>query len=239
MKLRAEIETYREPSSRAVSVHRFPGDRSVDNGILFSATYLTLLDLKDQEAERAWFYDFIRSCEFERGLYRRYPGGEGFDAHDDYVGILVASKLLGLPFAAEIVEYGERHGWIFGGQEQETAKHRAFWRFSYFKALAYACAGKRVGLGRQLLASLTFLENAHEPREHTSGKCLLHLVAIGLEDQRGPIRATLALWRAVMRKRYPLGLGELYSVYFGPEHPLARAAAGRQVGTLAPPKLLI
>ena len=92
----------------------FPGRDDNDNGILFLAMMLMLVSKTGGFIDKDKVVASIRALEKERGLYhRRSISPDILEAHDNYVGICALSVLLGLPFAEDIVRYGEKTGYNF------------------------------------------------------------------------------------------------------------------------------
>lgn len=87
-----------------------------DNGILFITYFYYICytrDIVDTE-DSTRFLRAVKDLQVEPGLYNRNPGrDDGPDALDNYVAIAAGSALFGLPFAADLVDYGVRHGWTY------------------------------------------------------------------------------------------------------------------------------
>ncbi len=208
------ISNYLEKRYPFVGLHPNPPDRSSDNGLLFSATYLVL---SGDGAYIEEFDDLVWMCRDEsghiNGFFKRYPADTGYTAHDDFVGVLVASKLFELQWARKILSMGKETGWHFGD--------RFFGRIPYFRPLVYAACGRRLSIFQQLIASISYIGDCFSPREETSGRCLLYLMTKVFCDQGLIIRSVLHVWRRKMRKLYPDGPKGMYAIYFGAEHPFA------------------
>ena len=92
----------------------FPGRDDNDNGILFLAMMFFLVSKMGGLIDKDKVVASIRALEKERGLYhRRKFSPDILEAHDNYVGICALSVLLDLPFAEDIVRYGEKTGYNF------------------------------------------------------------------------------------------------------------------------------
>lgn len=204
------IAPYLEKRYPFVGLHPNPPDRSSDNGLLFSATYLVLTWDMDYAVK---LYQLIEECRGPLAQFKRYPTDTNYTAHDDYVGILVPSYLLKGPHPALILECAIENGWTFGG--------RFFGRIPYFRPLVYAACGRRLSLFQQFMASLSYVGDCFSPREETSGRCLLYLMTKVFRDQGSLIKAALCLWRWRMTKMYPGGMRDVYSTYFTVNHPFA------------------
>lgn len=123
---REAIQPYLEPAWRCVGAGKNSLDHSCDNALLFSATHLVLSgDLEYVET----FRQFAWACgaDLPPGLYHRYPGDQGDNAHDDLTGVAAASALFGLPFARAIAEHGEKNFWCLNVQNPGVFDKLYFW----------------------------------------------------------------------------------------------------------------
>ncbi len=229
------LDEYREPKWGCISNMKNPHDHSCDNALLFWATALVHLKrLSCEETQGVENYQriadevvnfilFVRACEIEPGLYKRYPGvPEGPTTHDCLTGVAVASLEWGLPFAKDILKYADAHSWNF---EPPTFSSRGYVaRIPDFPATLRMAAERRAFLMERLLFSVGLIANSGEAREHTSGKCLIYLKQIALFGYYRETDWVIYRWRSAMQRMYPTGLRGIYAIYFGPEHALTRFA---------------
>lgn len=220
MGLVQDIEKYREPRTRMVGLEPNPPDHSTDNGLLFSATYLKLLERLEGNmgVEYGWFLALVESCELEYGLVGRYPGAPGLEAHDDLIGIAAVNRAL----ASDILGYGEKHFYSWNTEQPGHWSARTFlYRIGGFiPFLRVRSRNRPLSWLDKLNAAVTYFLNTFEKREETSGKCLLFLMSHAFEERGGwLVRHAVAHWRKRMLALYPDGLQEMYSIYFPPGHP--------------------
>lgn len=225
MTLAEAIKEYREPTYGLVSNVKNPGDRSCDNGLLFSATYIVLLDrAPEQYAELVWFIDIIRKCSIENGVYARYPGEKTPTTHDDLTGIVSIGRgtlaSLGLYF------YLNMHDWFYpaeGSQVSDASRYgNLLARIVDFPATVRAAATVKLTTLSKVGFCLGLLWNCFEKKSETSGKCLIYLKARTVEKSGSRIcNLTVWIWRRVQAVRYTGGMRDVYAIYFGPEHPFA------------------
>lgn len=219
MGLQTDIEVYREPGTRMVALNKMPPMHSTDNGLLFSATYIVMLRSLNQlsDTEMDWFDGLAKSCEIEPGLYRRYPGDLGLNAHDDLTGISCVSREL----ASKIYQYGEEHDFSWNTEYPGQWTWRSWLaRIVGFVPFLRVAAGLPIGYFGQLQIVASFLVNCFEGRQETNGKCLLFLRAKVLYGKYPLVDAGIDLWRGRMMQLYPQGVQGMYAIYFGATYPL-------------------
>lgn len=237
MTLREATERYREKATGMVGLERDPRDRSTDNGLLFSATWLLLMARQQGEGvdvdDIRWFEELVGKCERVpgSGLLARYPGEEALTTHDDLTGVVVAAHLLGMPSTARriycclaMTDYNYAGNWVG--------------RIIDFPPLLKVCARVPLSLGSQISFAAAFLWNVWgphrnedgrqtwkwsfgEPREETSGRCLLYLKSLAVQGKYGLVDVALGIWRWRMRRLYTLGMKDVYTIYFGTGHPFS------------------
>ena len=220
MGLQTDMEVYREPGTRMVALNKMPPMHSTDNGLLFSATYIVMLrSLKQLSSEESqWFDKLVQSCEIEPGLYRRYPGDLGLNAHDDLTGVAAVSPELAL----KIYKYGEAHDFSWNTENPGKWTWQSWLtRIVGFVPYVRSAAGLPVGYFGQIQIIASFLFNCFEGRQETNGKCLLYLRAKVLYGKYPLVDAGIDLWRARMAMIYPHGMREVYAIYFGITYPFA------------------
>lgn len=202
-----------------VSLYKNPGDHSTDNGLLFSGTYIVLCSDAEREAEREWFTSLVKSCEIVPGLYGRYPGDNSFNSHDDLTGVAAASSLLGLPYAKDILSYGLEMDYAWNTEEVGKWTWRSWLaRILGFIPFLRVAANSKLGMASQITAALSFLASTFEPKDETSGKCLLYLKARIMYGQYPLVDIAIEIWKRHVTKQYG-GMRGVYEIYFGKSHP--------------------
>jgi hypothetical protein len=112
------------------------------NGILFLAIFLMLLkqcDCLDQtDLNKA--YLALEKIRVQPGLYKRAPGNDSLEAHDDYVGICAISVLFDFIDARSITDFGTRMGFSYDNitpDKPDPRSTRQGGEIAYYKL----CAG--------------------------------------------------------------------------------------------------
>ena len=220
MLLSQAITPYREPKNKMVSLYKNPGDHSTDNGLLFSATYIMLLTSEEQEQEREWFSGVVKSCEIVPGLYSRYPGDVSFNSHDDLTGVSVASSALSLRFSRDILLYGLETDFAWNTEKPGEWTWRSYLaRVLGFVSFLRVSAGLPIGMLSQITSALSFVASTFEPKNETSGKCLLYLKALDMRGKYPIVDMGIEIWKRHVLKQYG-GMRGVYEIYFGKDHPL-------------------
>jgi hypothetical protein len=234
-----------EPTWGCTSNRRLPQDHSSDNALLFTATsvvHLRRLLKADAQAQgqnlleyrRAnsvtmdavdhyvqTFSRLVRACEIQPGLYKRYPGvPEGPTTHDDLTGIAVASYLWGLPFGEEILDYARKNKWCWY-QPFRWKEYLYLPRIPDFAATIKRCGNEQPNLVEQWAFKQALHWNVFEDRKETSGKCLVYLKAKACWGVSIPMDDTISRWRDQMQLKYRYGMKDVYSIYFGADHPIS------------------
>jgi hypothetical protein len=196
-------------------------DKGLDNLILNSATLFTLL--VDHEEKLSWqsqCQEFLRKCQLELGCFARSPGHAGPNSVDN----LIAAMVVGAPMQRfDIYQRGVRCFWYYRSTELFNF---ADWygRFLGFPTSMRRMLGRQLKWGDKLRWKLSAWWTIRTPREQTSDKCLLVLM-IRREAEIWGWNDKLILWAlARLEQAYPLGLRELYGIYFGKAHPFTDAA---------------
>lgn len=217
---RDAMREFREHQFGVVSCNRNPTDHSTDNGLLFSATYICLID--QPELEKEWFDKLLKACQVAPGLFNRYPGDDGKDSWDDLIGVAAASHLLGLPYDLDILSWGESHKWSWNNQNPLIWTGETFLgRFPAFIAFLQGSAGKAISPADQFLFSAACIASPFGT--DTSGKCLMYLMTRTIYGRHFMTDLAIDIWRILMKRKYPGGMRDVYRVYFtDPMHPFHR-----------------
>jgi hypothetical protein len=216
---------YLEPTYKMVGLNANPPDHSTDNGLLFTATMLVLLGQGGRDTLAEQFMDLTIRCEVRPGLPARYPADTGLNRQDDLYGICAASALFSGAhrgaLAQRVLAWGEQHNYCWNvPNPTEWTLDGWVGRFPGAIAFMRACAGRALTLTEQLSICVALLGVFKEKREETSGKCLMYLWSRALWGKHLLVDAVIILWRWRMKRLFPGGLRELYSIYFqDPNHP--------------------
>lgn len=217
--LTQDLEPYTEPCG-LVGLVPNPPDGSTDNGLLFTATSEVLKKVLGERQLIPGLEELALSAEVLPGVLSRWPldvKGASITHWDDHCGVACAS----MPMAYRILCHGRATGWRFGGEFLA--------RIIDFAPAVTMASGASPGFLGQLAACLGLLGNLWEPKQETSGKCLLYLKCrvYDWHTARGYplLRLCVKLWRARMRRLYG-DLSGLYTIYFGPDHPFTRHTVG-------------
>lgn len=163
---------------------------------------------------------FIRACEIESGLYRRFPGVEGSTSWDENIGIAYCSQ----QYATSVLFYGFKTDWVWA-QEKGAAWSFRRWAARNFGLIPYlrARAGLTVGGVNQILWSLKAIGSALSGWGETSGKHMIWIQAEALREY--PIsRLGWFIAKEILARKYPGGPKEMLSIFYGEAHPIAGAA---------------
>jgi hypothetical protein len=234
MALLDAIETYLEPRLKMVGLVPYPKDGGNENGLLFSATLITLLSPEDRDKMRSWFVDMVSACQVEPGLYHRYPGHWKVNSHDDLTGIAVASKLLGLPFHSDIYRYGLTHHWNWNDLAPGVLTPGTFLgRFIPFILFLKGTDDQPLNTEEKFTFAASLLESLRDPYEETNKKCLQLLKNRTMRGKSWLVDVAIWWWCRKMQQMYPGGPRELYREYYKPDpvtgelHPFSIYAPDR------------
>ncbi len=196
------------------------------NAILFLAYFMILA-----KSPKGRIEEVISSLEVDgiKGLYHRWPSSPyEHERHDNYAAIAVLSALYGLPFAKDIVEYGEKHFWYFNNiepyrkfnimSEDDWAQVRQPGEIALYRA----CMGKFPGIFTSIWLCGGILVNAFNA---DPGKTNLSWIRCTILHKRPLFRPIVKLWAFIKGFRFKGGIKEPLELYFTKEHPIAKLAA--------------
>lgn len=173
---------------------------------------------------------FVQSIEKESGLYYRHPNKKDQpQTHDDYIGLVVSSKLLPpLWTAKKIVDYGKSHymNWYYdplGGDFKFDSWHG---RFPGLSGAYKRAAGESISWLDRIGFCTVTLFSAYFPGSpsSTSGKILSWLENSVMKGESKSVDYCINKWEEMIKKQYPTGyMGEVMSVYHGYEHPFSQS----------------
>jgi hypothetical protein len=141
---------------------REPNPKTINqdgNPILTLATALVIKHLRGEFTahDAMWITEVMNGLKSPFGLWNKKPGTMDEITHDDLIGLCVLSRLAGLPFAAQVVKFGEDHDWVLSNTGHW------FWDASvkpWDRALYRKCAGQKLDLLSEVFLSTSIRWNA-------------------------------------------------------------------------------
>lgn len=202
-----------------------------DNGILFAAIFyyvlddLKLLDSKDKER----FEEAVSRLEIIPGLYRRKPGDERSEAHDNYLGIAACSYLFDTKHSKDILDYGGRNGYLYNNTNPGVflpAQLRQGGEVALYKI----SAGHIPAIWEFIWLMVGLLTNVFSKDVSTTQLCWLRTEVIKRAFSRWPFWQWMELtfafvylvWLATFHYKFD-SLSGLFSKYYivdPPRHPI-------------------
>lgn len=245
------LQAYQHPAYRVVSICvPKTRDKEIDNYSLMTAHAVDLLDRLDDEQgaheQATWGMAFARACmnEGENGLLRRYPQWPGETSWDEMIGAAFTAWYaceFDIPFS--MMEYGLRSDWSWNAERpSEWSFHTWLARNLMLTPMLRGAShfgedfvrkptSLTVGVVSQLQWSAGLLLSFFDPswkerrvftaKGNTSGRLLCHVQLRPMQDISWITQTAVLIWRAGMRRIYPGGRRELFSIFLPPDHPLA------------------
>jgi hypothetical protein len=205
--LRDEIVPYKQTTGLVSNVVSIGQHRTCDNGPLFTAEYIILLHLVNESTfkDDVLFDLDIHDCS-KGGYLHRAPDDTSPDAPDDHHGVLAAYNVLGLkpPFKVPFSLWRQPQIlalWFM-------AQRNLFYRIIATPLIAYS-------------ALVIATSCIGDPTSDTDGRILSWCLLKGLE------RSWLCqlggwFWKRRLMSDYPNGMKDVFTIYFGPDHPLSK-----------------
>lgn len=208
-----------------------PNGSTSGNHHILNATYYTIIDRHNKlnSADQQIASEFIIRCEEKPGIYNRAPDKFDHQAHDDYIGIACTSKKLFLPFAMEIYKYGKKHFWYYDNTEETTHFEFKNWhgRFPWAICTYKTCANGNAPLFYKLAFGLyMYAGTFNNDKSDTSGRILRWLQKESLKGQSKLLDFFINLWEADIKKKYTDGMGDVFGIYYGLDHPFSKIMKG-------------
>lgn len=222
MALYLELQAYQDKYGFVQPAEGWSG-----NGILYTSEAMILLkkwqELTQLQIKR--FNETIQTVEIEPGLYNRFPGYDDQEGQDDYIGLTLASNIMGTKHAKDVFNYGRSHGWVFSNKKDNKDKWPArFWRMPQLLAHFYWCAGVEPPLWQKIYWMLVILTTG----VFTDGKgqdtwilSWLHIEACPHKEYWS-YKFTIKMWQKRLLKFKPNGMKQVFEEYFGKDHPIAK-----------------
>ena len=229
MDFRTEIaQHYTDPEGMISQVRDPQAKWTSGNHLLITGTYYSILSLIDtiSEKDRSDFVSVVTPCEVEPGLFNRNKGRLDKEAHDDYIGVVSASYFLDAAFKRDVLQYGRAHWWRFDN-DNDGDLESLFWRLPDFIPLVKAANGMTLNLFNILAFSVSLIANALSKKDDTSGIILRWLETQVMAKKSWAIDVEIAFWKRQILKKYPGGMGDVFGIYYGKDHPFATAMAGK------------
>lgn len=219
--IREDFAQY-ETSDGYLTGHRNP-ENPDGNSLLFSAEKLFVLDMLGQlEAVDTIVYSrLLKKCEVTPGVYTRTPPLKPYwsdaESQDDYIGIIAASKLLGLGIENDV--------W---GADLPLQ----LWRFPGLYAHGVLSVGQDWFFERALWDGVIWTSGRWDAANQDPWALSWLMI-----ETRGNLDSWVVHdWKVRLRNQWPNGgLGEVFARYFNdPNHPLAKYLWGFPKGDIEP-----
>lgn len=189
--------------------------------------------------------EFIEATRNKHGWFDRHPKKLGDrQAHDDNMGIIVSSKILGLPFGKDIYDHGNKWTkgtlavkgykiplalkWYYTNLDDLPAIRLNAWhgRFVWLNAVYDVGGGKKPGVLASLAYAGYLLKDIYfnKDKTDTSGKILKWLANDAMKGQNFLIDYAIRKWEQYIKDMYVDGhMGEVLGVYHGFDHPFSKS----------------
>lgn len=239
MSLKDEIEVHYMDSDGLVSPHYIETPSLVTNasgnGILYTIQYFMLLNRLKLPSESVLVS--LERCQIERGLFKRGPHHADQEAVDDYIaacfylpsniyyygqtktplkGLFGDNKIFDATLGRIKVKYN------YNNVNPGTVS-RSSWlgRMPQFVAHLEWASGLEPALWRKIVWFYSVVMGPRQDHKDTN-RFILTDMMLRIND-RGPWQLIArSYWNRFLRQAWPGGMKEVYSTYFGPEHPLAK-----------------
>ena len=172
----------------------------------------------------------------EPGLFKRKPGSDEDQKHDDYIGISSSFSF----YARLIVQRGRESGWFFDWKEPKMTFYKAlgavilrkralgylgFWhgRFIGLTAHYRMCAGERLSIVDKISMYLAIFVATRKPHNESGFLNAYRRVRAMLKYAPDSKITSMASRRVLKQldKYYGGQIRNVYSIYFSPLHPFA------------------
>lgn len=170
-------------------------ERGSDNGVLFSAQYI-------MQGNTNLSILPIFACIDNEGNLRRVPNDPPLDAADDHYGALAVMNYLGVYKKIKLPYYL----WL----------HLPLW-----KMLLAARGNPLHYLLSPLVALIIATSGMRNPVSDTGNRMLAWTMIQGVQKSF-LCRLAGRIWTSRINRNYSKGMYSVASIYFGPEHPIAK-----------------
>lgn len=189
-------------------------DGGKDNEILNMATLEHVQGFLTEDQSLA-VHTYLKNSEVQDGLFARSPG-----AQDNSVDNLIAIAYLSPVDAIDMYHYGRNNWWVFNVAKPGKLKLQFFFgRFVGFIPFLSAAAFGYMSTFEALLYAVSTIFTSFSEHGNTSDKCLQVLMNERVLGKHWLSDWGIRVFNKLMMEKYPGGLHELYTVYFGANHP--------------------
>lgn len=214
------IEPFIDPATGLIASK----DGGKDNEVLNLATFERLRGELTTDFEIA-LITFMNKTRVKDGLWFRYPGSTD-NSVDNYIAYAYLSPM----FALQTLKYGNKNFWCFNPAAPDSFTLRTWYgRFIGFKPFIKARIYERLNILDAFLFGVSAVFTAMSEYGNTTDKCLQVLMNRHVWDCHWLSNLFIRAFDKLMNRKYPRGLPQLYSIYFGPEHPFTQAAEFRNL----------
>ena len=218
-----EVLAHYMDQDHLVTVDRDPGKWSTGNGLLHTGIFYLILGINNaaEYSDRGQFASIVRACWSHgiSGLLDRNPGRPDKESQDDYIGIMAAAYLLSSPVAVEILNYGKRNFFSYDNTNPNrfvlSACHLRFPGLIGFYRLC--CRQDPGWLQREAL----FFKLCQSIPDNTQTNILGWIMNQVIKWQSSYLYEEAVDWEKRLFQKYKT-LGNLFSGYFGPNHPFSK-----------------
>lgn len=189
---------------------------------------------------------FIEACRSPTGVFNRAPTKLDKEGHDDNLAITVTSNILNLSYAKEIFDYGNKWRypklhiyksfylpiplkWYYDNiTEDKLTLSSWHGRFQWLIAFYKLSNGKSISLLERLALNI-YLESDSYNKDltDTSGRILTWLVIQSIKGKDFDIDESITAWEKDIMSKYPGGMGQVFGIYHGTNHPFALIMEGK------------
>jgi hypothetical protein len=218
-----DLETFRDPDD-LIQNRRLPPRNASGNGVRYTAEAGIALYRQGMMTDR-WRIEAMMAfvkCRVAPGLYRRSPDHPDHQGQDDYLALLHFLKLAEPVFAREILEHGQKNGWVYNVLEPGKWRWSSwFGRYPAWRASAKWAAGETPWVWERASAAIAILWAAAFTGEDQDGWVMSwHVIRIA-DNRSWMVTQAAKFWRWRFKKFYPGGMKQVLVRYFGFAHPLA------------------
>lgn len=195
---------------------------------IINAIHYTILERYKANAEREYHNasSFISDCMERFGIYNRAPTKFDHQAHDDYIGIAIQSKLFNLAHARFI---NSTKYYYFDNTEETNKFEIKNWhgRFPWALFTYNVCDTGSANLFYQLgFCAYLWTGIRNKDLTDTSGRILRWLQKEAVKGKYKLVDWFIGKWEKDLASKYPGGIGEVMGIYYGPDHPFALVLKG-------------
>jgi hypothetical protein len=237
----ASLNEYRDPNHGLLGDGFKPAEPS-GNSLLYEAHAAIIW--RDLTGMNYPHVDFYRACSIlmagEGLFFRKPPPAQDEESQDDYIGVAAASKQM----ASSIVAHGELYGWFYDCFSPSCSLLEAlklvvgrYEPFSYLGLWHGRFPGLKshykigAGLSPSFLGWVAWCFNvcwSVRKKGNESGWLMSYLMLRVANEQfpdHWAVKDATKFFKMQLNEYYFGHIGQVYSAYFGPLHPLTRFAA--------------